>query len=206
MVNLPRSIRDKAWNVHYRLGGSSGLGSVGLSRSWKWSVIGKHVARVDEVVDVGCGDLSFWEGRDCLHYVGIDSSSYIIKKDRLNRPNWSFVESRGERSLAVSGRVVFCLDVLFHVLDDDVFELIIKNLCAYSSEWIFVHTWYKNRLGDKKSDGIYQVFRPLDLELFARLGFDCVAEEIAPQEVNPYGAMYVFKKRTKGTTTTTRSE
>jgi hypothetical protein len=197
MRYVPRVIRDKAWDVHYRLGGSSGLGSAGVSRSWKWSVIDRFVSKVDDVVDLGCGDLSFWEGRECLRYVGIDSSSYVIKKDRLKRPTWSFVVSRGERLLPVSGKVVFCLDVLFHVLDDDDCGQIIDNLCAYSTEWIFVYTWYKNRLGSKKSDHLYQVFRLLDKQHFSRRGFDCIAEVPSPTEVNPYGAMFVFNRRGK---------
>lgn len=80
---VPRSIRSRVWDVRYRLGGSSGWGSVGASKYWKWSVIDRYINPIDDVVDVGCGDLTFWDGRDCQRYVGIDPSSYVIKKNRM---------------------------------------------------------------------------------------------------------------------------
>jgi hypothetical protein len=53
-------------------------------------------------------------------------------------------------------------------------------------------------LGGKVNDGVYQGFRPLDKALFSRRGFDCVEEAQAPEEVNPYGAMYIFRKKALG--------
>ena len=113
----------------------------------------------------------------------------------MKRPSWSFIVSKGERLLPVSGKVVLCLDVLFHILDQDAYSQTIQNICAYSEERVFVHTWHKNPLGNRSSDGLYLAFRPLDKELFSRAGFDCVAEETSPSNVNPYGAMFVFKRR-----------
>jgi hypothetical protein len=192
---LDRSKSGEYWERRYREGGKSGQGSVGPSREWKWSVIGKHVSPVDDVVDVGCGDLSFWEGRTCERYIGLDISPHITKRNSAMRPDWAFVAWPAERRLPLKGKLVLCLDVLFHIIDDATATRVMENLCEYSSEWIFVHAWWKNPLGDKANDGIYQAFRPMDKELFSRLGFDCVEEVPAPKEVNPYGAMYVFRKK-----------
>jgi hypothetical protein len=195
---LGRPKPEEYWEHRYREGGKSGPGSVGVSRDWKWSIIAKHVSLVDDVVDVGCGDISFWEGRTCERYVGIDISPTIVRRNAEKRPDWAFVAWRAERRLPLKGRVVLCLDVLFHILDDGTATKIMENLCEYSNEWVIVHAWWRNPFGEKADDGHYQAFRVLDKALFSRLGFDCVEEAAAPEEVNPYGAMYVFRKREPG--------
>ena len=48
------------WEIHYHLGGTSGAGSVDKYRAWKWEAITTYLPKVEHVVDVGCGDLSFW--------------------------------------------------------------------------------------------------------------------------------------------------
>ncbi|HEV2137359.1 MAG TPA: hypothetical protein VGR53_00790 [Nitrososphaerales archaeon] len=193
---LGRPKSEEYWEKRYRQGGKSGKGSIGQARDWKWSVIDKHVSPVEDVVDIGCGDLSFWEGRTCERYFGIDISPHIIKRNTEKRPGWAFVSWPAEKHLPLKGRVVLCLDVLFHILDDKTATRIIENLCEYSKEWVVVHAWWRNPLGQKLSDGVYQAFRPLDKTLFSRLGFDLVEETPDPEEVNPYGAMYVFKLKT----------
>ncbi len=149
---------------------------------------------MEDVVDIGCGDLSFWEGRTCERYFGVDISPHIIKRNAEKRPGWAFVAWPAEGRLPLTGKVVLCLDVLFHILDDMKATKIMENLCEYSSEWVIVHAWWRNPLGEKVNDGVYQAFRPLDKTLFSRLGFDLVEEAPAPEEVNPYGAMYIFRK------------
>ncbi|MDA4127050.1 MAG: hypothetical protein OK452_07585 [Thaumarchaeota archaeon] len=186
---------EEYWEKRYRDGGKSGQGSVGLARDWKWSVIQKHVSQVEDVVDVGCGDLSFWEGRTCERYIGIDISPHIIRRNSEKRPDWAFVARPAEKRLPLRGRVVLCLDVLFHILDDETAMGIMENLCEYSSEWVIIHAWWRNPFEGKVNDGLYQAYRPLDKALFSGRGFDCVEESPAPEEVNPYGAMYIFKKR-----------
>ena len=150
------------------------------------------------MVDVRCGDLLFWEGRTCERYIGLDISPSIIRRNAEKRPGWAFVASPAERRLPLRGRVVLCLDVLFHILDGATAAKIMENLCAYSGEWVIVHAWWRSPFGERVSDGRYQAFRPLDKDLFSRLGFDCVEESRAPEEVNPYGAMYVFRKKAPG--------
>ncbi len=108
-------------------------------------MIDSYVPTLDDVVDVACGDLSFWEGRDCQKYFGLDISPTIINHNRLKRPSWNFRVGNAERLFPdVSGRVVFCFDLLFHVMDNEVFEAILKNIAQYSKEWIFIFTWRKN--------------------------------------------------------------
>lgn len=178
------------WNNRYRKG-SSGLGSVGAYRAWKWLVINKYVDAQD-VIDVGCGDLRFWEGRSCRNYVGIDFSELVIKKAEKLRPEWRFI--CGNATDFVEGlhaEVVLCIALLFHVMDDKEYPQVLENLCRYSRKWVFVNTWIKNPLHSTKS---HQIFRRLKTDVFCKHNFELVKMEVCFDKVN---AMYVFRKAGK---------
>jgi hypothetical protein len=102
---------------------------------------------MDDVIDVGCGDLRFWEGRDCAKYVGIDISPTILEKNMHERPQWKFILMDAQTPIKeIRARIVLCLDILFHILDDAAYIRILENLCTYSKEWIFIFTWAENPL------------------------------------------------------------
>jgi len=200
---------NEYWERHYRDGGTSGAGSIGKEREWKWKIVQEHAGKIDDVLDVGCGDLSFWEDRDCFKYLGIDISETIIKQNRSRRPTWQFKAQGAEVLLDAHARIVLCMDVLFHIMDDDAFTRILQNLC-YSTEWIFIHTWSRNpfdlgwalrRLRHLRippigwiltgCDGEYEKYRPFAefLPIFHKASFDLVN-----RQTKGVGVMYVFKR------------
>jgi len=199
------------WENRYREGGTSGAGSIGEFREWKWGIIARHVGKIDDVLDVGCGDLSFWESRDCPKYLGIDISPTVIEHNRRRRPNWQFKVQAAELRLDAHARIVLCMDVLFHIMEDGSFVRILQNLCEYSTEWIFIHTWSRNpfnvrwalrRLAHLQisdidsvltgSDGKYQKFRDFVnyLPIFEKASF-----ELVDRQTKGVGVMYVFRRR-----------
>jgi len=136
---------EKYWEQRYSSGGTSGLGSISKAKVWKWSVIEQFVPVLNHVVDVGCGDLSFWEGKECIDYVGIDISKTVIGENMKKRPKWLFIHTNSEKRInGIKKEVVFCMDVLFHIMDTKKFLKIIHNLCHYSEKYIFIHTWKNN--------------------------------------------------------------
>lgn len=74
--------QNNYWEKRYSIGGSSGKGSIGKERAWKWSIIDNYSPNIQNVIDVGCGDLSFWSNRECKDYTGIDMSETIIEKNK----------------------------------------------------------------------------------------------------------------------------
>lgn len=208
----PLQAEDEYWEMRYRKGGNSGAGSVGSIREWKWRVIEQYAGEIDDVIDVGCGDLSFWKGRDCAKYFGLDASPTVIERDKRERPSWEFRVHRAEIPLeGIRARVVLCSDVLFHIMNDDDYKHILENICQYSREWLFVHTWSRNPFNlrwmlqsfrsQKKlhlmwmltgSDGEYQKFRHFEnyLNIFDRAGFALIGKE-----GKGVGTMYVFRQR-----------
>ena len=188
------------WETRYSQGLNSGAGSGGEERDWKWKAITKLVpemtyALFQSVVDVACGDLRFWEGRiGPEEYVGIDISKTIVEENRRKQPNWDFIWSPAERRIeGLKAPVVLCMDLLFHIMDDDRFEAILENLCYYSSRYILIHTWIVNPLGNREpyTDGEYMTFRRFEdyFPLFEKNGF---SNQTISNNPNGVGALYFF--------------
>lgn len=98
------------WDARYRSKRTSGVGSIGENRAWKWKQIETYVKVSNRsVLDIGCGDLSFWEGRKCASYVGLDFSPTIIERTRKARPDWIFIQGDASNEHDFSGEVVFFL-------------------------------------------------------------------------------------------------
>jgi len=186
MGNLERNY----WNKRYLRGENSGIGSVGNYREWRWHIIDKHVEPLDDIVDVGCGDLSFWEGRSCKQYTGIDVSEVIVQRNRLRRPHWAFIcGDASEYFEGLRADVVLCLAVLFHIKNECDYVEIIKNLCRYSRKWIIINTWMKQ---PQSFDRSYQFYRRFEhyFEVFFRHGF---AFHSAAPCFDGLNAIYIFK-------------
>lgn len=212
------------WDTRYRNGGSSSDHDITVSRAWKQRVITEYAGHLDAVVDVGCGDLTFWAaGVRPRAYTGIDISPSIIEENRRAHPDWTFHCSPAEVPVpGVSGRVVICQDMLFHVMDDAAYRQILRNLTRYAEEWLFIFTWYTNpfewfphsavlagrllKLGRVReavvalsmmdppvTDGIYQKFRRLEDDL--DLFTAAGFDLVATRPANEIGAMYVFHRR-----------
>ena len=141
------TVEEQNWDQRYIDNGTSGAGSIGDYRDFKWSIIYKHVPFLRSVVDVGCGDISFWEGKDCENYTGIDISKTIIERNRILRLDWEFIWSNAETRIeGLSKDTVFCFDMLFHIMNKETYIKILENLIYYSRNYIFIYTWINNPL------------------------------------------------------------
>ena len=167
---------------------------------------------LSKVIDVGCGDLIFWRAESLRlahpqswhthgimrteEYMGIDISETVITRNRGHAVRgWSFIISPAHiLNQGLGAPVVFCMDLLFHIMDDMAFIETLKNLCHYSEDLIFIHTWKYNPFKDSTSDGIYQKYRLLKayFGIFVESGFTLMEERVNPNRV---GCMYVFKRK-----------
>lgn len=182
------------WERHYAVGGHSGQGSVGKYRDWKWGIIGLYIPDISsvDVIDVGCGDLSFWEGRNCAKYIGIDWSNFIITKNRALRARWDFHIMPAEQHIPkITATAVFCFDLLIHIEKAAVFRKILENLCRYSEDLIFVYNW----IDSLHDNGRTCFYHPLeeDMDVFRRAGFRLLTRHVS-SPTWPSGAIYVFRK------------
>jgi hypothetical protein len=210
---------EEFWDAWYRGGTPSGEGSVGVLAAFKWSIVDEIAGRLESVIDVGCGDLSFWGDRDVRSYIGIDVSGVVLARNKESRPGWQFLRAdASELQPGISAPVVFCFDVLFHILDDATYSSILRNLTEYSDDLIFIRTWdwnplnswrfRKNLLRSRRlglffkslfrrleTDHVYQAYRDFtrDTQFFEDRGFELVARRKAPERRD--GAVFVFRRR-----------
>jgi len=186
------------WEKRYTSGGNSGQGSTGDYRKWKWDIIERFTCLEElAVLDVGCGDLSFIGDRleEIGHYTGIDISPHIIerhKKEHLDPWFRFYVGDASEIRLDETFDVVFCFDVLFHIMSDVRFAAVLRNLNKWTGEWLFIVTWSKNPLLTKKHDGVFQYFRDLRRWLDHLEGLELVA---AHTHADGFNTLYVFRRK-----------
>ncbi len=113
----------------------------------------------------------------------------------MGQEGWNFIVAASlVRIPSIRAPIVFCMDLLFHLMVDADYTDTLRNLCVYSEDLIFIHTWKYNPLAPRTTDGIYQKYRLLEnqIHIFEEGGFDLVEEEVNPNRI---GYMYVFKKR-----------
>lgn len=212
------------WDALYRRGGTSGAGSVGALRAWKWQVLEKSGADLQHVIDVGCGDLSFWEGRRCADYLGIEQSADRCQRNKAERPDLRClpIDAAGYLPLLPQAPTVMCFDMLFHIMNPTDYISILRNISRYSSDYVFVYTWARNPFAEPLmrvkaaavqarrrhwgnvrellidhpvTDGEYQYYRNFPAVQKYIEHHRCVDVQCPPESVDPYGAMWVFRRR-----------
>jgi len=197
-------IEKKFWNRKYDEGGISGRGSIGKYRNWKWGKIHQVIGNFREVIDVGCGDLRFWEhpiaskilNQRRFKYLGIDISDHIISRNRKFAPKLQFICAPSHEPIPRKASVVFALDLLFHIMDDGNFEETLEQLCKASNQWIVIYSWRKNPFEKDYTvtDGKSQYFRQLTeyKHIFDRHDFRL--KEFFKVLFDPYGVLYFLKR------------
>jgi hypothetical protein len=211
---------DEYWDHLYRHGGNSGTTLEGKSEVL--NVFEENAIPMSNVIDLGCGDMIMWEGHVFDSYFGIDASPAIINRNKTRYPNYRFEEGDiSAAPFAVAAPTVTCFNVLFHVRDDEAFVRILKNMVAYSTDYIVIVTWKTNPLNDKQvrrqilrnllrrgrigswlrlvfaseiqDDLLYQKYRPFEkyISIFSDGGFRLVKTI----DTGAHGAFYVFRKQ-----------
>jgi hypothetical protein len=207
------------WNEHYKTGGQSGDPEEYIkSRCWKHDVIERYCnLSTDTIIDIGCGDLQFWNHKLPNNYLGVDISPVIIKRNSEMHSQAKFIVSSASDKLNISADVVICFDMLWHIIDDIDYIKILQNIKSYSNKYIIIYTWNKNvfdkgpfyRLfatavrykqtkvldfSQTDNDGGYQKYRDflnIATPIFSP-DFDLVNKHTNPN--CDVGTMYIFKK------------
>ena len=113
------------WDKRYAIGRTSGYGSydIQLTKKLNWL----KGLPIKTITEIGCGDFNF--GRYLMElypkatYTGQDISEVIIKRNNKLYP-YKFTND-----MPLPGAdLTLCIDVLFHVLDDVDYEVLLLNL------------------------------------------------------------------------------
>lgn len=120
------------WNNRYQKGYGSGDGSYGEVLERKLSLL-RQLKDVRSITEIGCGDFNF--GKHVLKlfpdasYFGVDTSDVVIDRNRK-----LYESEKVEFYNAVpgcyvkNGDLLLCVDVLFHVYDDNIVSILLEDL------------------------------------------------------------------------------
>lgn len=131
------------WENRYKSGKNSGAGSYGRLAEFKANFINHFIIihNIEEVVEFGCGDGNQLSLFKCKYYVGYDISETIILKCKerflydLTKHFYLFDDYNNEQyDLSLS------LDVIFHLVEDVVFEDYMQKLFNSSKKFVIIYS------------------------------------------------------------------
>jgi SAM-dependent methyltransferase len=138
------------WEERYAAGGTSGSGSYGRLAHFKAEVLNTFVAKNDiqSVIEFGCGDGNQLKLASYPLYVGVDVSSTAInlcRREFAGDASKQFVLSEDYQpqkfELSVS------LDVIYHLVEDPVFEAYMNTLLDASARYVIIYASDFDRQG-----------------------------------------------------------
>lgn len=138
------------WERRYAAGGNSGAGSFGKLAEFKAFVLNQFVAQhsIRSVIEFGCGDGNQLALARYPEYLGLDVSETAVALcqkrfagDAAKRFCLASEYSGEQADLAVS------LDVIFHLVEDDIYDAYMRTLFAASSRYVII---YASNTGDNR--------------------------------------------------------
>lgn len=139
------SSSDQYWRERYKKGGNSGEGSYGALSKYKAEFINSFVKEknISATVEFGCGDGNQASFFTFASYTGVDISEKCVKDCRilLGKRGYEFVvledylkdNTDGAFDLGLS------LDVVYHLVEDEIYNDYMKNLFNASSRYVLVY-------------------------------------------------------------------
>jgi SAM-dependent methyltransferase len=134
------------WEKNYRDGGTSGRGSYNHLADFKARVVNGLIEdfRVQSLIDLGCGDGNLLSMLKVSKYTGVDVSETIINRhlkqyaDDENKTFYTVVERDDYINKKYDASL--SMDVIFHLLEDDVFKRYIEDLFSLSSGIVIIYS------------------------------------------------------------------
>ena len=153
------------WEDRYRNDGNSGTGSYGLLAAYKASILNKFVEQnsINTIIEFGCGDGNQLQQFKFPAYIGLDVSVTAIEKCiALFRDDSSksfFIYNHkcfADNSGIFKAELALSLDVIYHLLEDEVFESYMHHLFSAAGKFVIIYAW--NLEGKKNLHVRYRKF------------------------------------------------
>ncbi len=138
----------KYWENRYKNGGNSGAGSYNKLADFKAEFINNfvHTNNIKKVIEFGCGDGNQLTLANYKEYVGYDVSLKSIEMCR-----YKFKSDSTKRFLILPEKIdfdddenksdlVLSLDVIFHLIEDEVYTLYMDNLFKSSTKYVIIYS------------------------------------------------------------------
>ncbi|MDR0425158.1 MAG: hypothetical protein LBH39_06910 [Clostridiales Family XIII bacterium] len=132
------------WEERYSGGGTSGSGSYGQLQAFKAEVLNgfldKH--KIESAIEWGCGDGSQLGRINYSRYIGLDVSQTAVNMCRAkyayDTTKTFYVATEYEPSMR--SECALSLDVIFHLLEDDVYSNYMNNLFGSAEKFVCIYS------------------------------------------------------------------
>ncbi len=135
------------WEQRYQLGGNSGAGSYGESAQFKAKVLNQFIEqhKIQSIIEFGCGDGHQLSLARYPRYIGLDVAKTAIQlcKQQFNQDkSKSFFiyhpEAFMDNHQLFQSEVTFSLDVIYHLVEDNIFHLYMTHLFASANRFVII--------------------------------------------------------------------
>jgi SAM-dependent methyltransferase len=156
-AEVPFTTTVEYWEARYSAGGDSGPGSYSQLGMYKAEFLNAFVREhgIRSVIEFGCGDGHQLGLARYPRYTGLDVSPTIVARCRrlfAKDPTKTF-RLMGEYS-GETAELALSLDVIFHLVEDQVYEDYMRTLFAASSRFVIVYS--SNTDENRGLEGTYQ--------------------------------------------------
>ena len=135
----------KYWEQRYQKGENSGAGSYNNLANFKANILNNFVKEnhINSVIEWGCGDGNQLSLASYPQYIGYDVSKQsikickkIFKADKSKQFLWCGGKKIEERKADLS----LSLDVLYHLIEDDVFDTYMHRLFDSATKYVIIYS------------------------------------------------------------------
>jgi cyclopropane fatty-acyl-phospholipid synthase-like methyltransferase len=133
------------WESRYNNGGNSGNGTYNELYIFKRDIINDIINKynIKNIIDFGCGDGNQIKEFNIDKYVGIDialSAINICKMKYKDDNTKSFFTYNEINNIKSQYDLSISLDVLYHILEEDLFIDYLKKIFNFSSKYILIYS------------------------------------------------------------------
>lgn len=132
------------WEERYKSGGNSGRGSYDRLAAFKAEYLNDFVKQneIQSVIEFGSGDGAQLRLAKYPAYIGVDVSQTILQKTRrmfAGKPEYRFVHT-SELQPDTQCDLALSLDVIFHLVEDEVFENYMTGLFNAGRRFVIIYS------------------------------------------------------------------
>ena len=133
------------WEERYQTNKNSGAGSYGRLAEFKANILNEFVKNnnIQTIIEFGCGDGNQLGLAQYPNYIGFDVSSKaleicneIFKGDKTK----TFYDMKDVDKKDFNAQVVLSLDVLYHLIEDDIFHDYMIKLFETSNQYVIIYS------------------------------------------------------------------
>ena len=140
---------DAYWEVRYRAGETSGLGSYGPMAEFKAEVVNSFVEErgLRSVIEFGCGDGAQLRLASYPEYTGLDVSVSAVERCRAlfaqDRTKHFFqytIDYPQDLPSPPRADLALSIDVIYHLVEDAVFDRHLRDLFAAAGRYVIIYS------------------------------------------------------------------